>query len=50
MNKLIEEFSTLALSARDTENHFRASAAMGDVRQALAILYHLDAEFPHPNT
>jgi len=50
MNKLIEELTAQALAAWDTENHFRALAATGDVRQALAILDRLDAESPQPNT
>jgi hypothetical protein len=49
MNKLIEELSAQALAAWDTENHFRALAVTGDVRQALAILDRLDAEDPQPN-
>jgi len=44
LNKLVEELSAQALSAWDTENHFRALAATGDVQQALAILDRLDAE------
>lgn len=44
MNKLVEELSAQALSAWDTENHFRASAATGNVQQALAILDRLDAD------
>ena len=48
MNKLIEELTAQALAAWDTENHFRALAATGDVRQALAILDRLDAESPSP--
>jgi predicted transcriptional regulator len=44
MNKLVEELSAQALSAWDTENHFRALAATGDVRRALAILDRLDAD------
>jgi len=44
MNKLMEELSARALSAWDTENHFRAMAATGDVNQALAILDRLDAD------
>ena len=44
MNKLVEELSAQALSAWDTENHFRALAATGDVRTALAILDRLDAD------
>lgn len=42
MNKLVEQLSAHALSAWDTENHFRAMAATGDVRQALGILDRLD--------
>jgi predicted transcriptional regulator len=44
MNKLVEELGAQALSAWDTENHFRAMAATGNVQQALAILDRLDAE------
>lgn len=44
MNKLIEELTAQALTAWDTENHFRALATTGDVRQALAILDRLDVE------
>ena len=43
-NKLVEDLSARALAAWDTENHFRAIAATGDVAQALAILDRLDAE------
>ncbi|MBP7468986.1 MAG: ribbon-helix-helix protein, CopG family, partial [Thauera sp.] len=43
MNKLIEELSAQALAAWDTENRFRAVAATGDVRAALAVLDRLDA-------
>lgn len=43
MNKLVEELSAQALSAWDTENHFRAMAATGDVQRALAVLDRLDA-------
>jgi len=42
-NKLVEEMSARALAAWDTENHFRAMAATGDIAQALAILDRLDA-------
>ncbi len=44
MNKLVEHLSAHALAAWDTENHFRAMAATGDVSQALKILDRLDAE------
>ena len=43
MNKLVEQLSAHALSAWDTENHFRAMAATGNASQALGILDRLDA-------
>ena len=43
MNKLVEQLSAHALSAWDTENHFRAMAATGDVQTALAVLDRLDS-------
>ena len=43
MNKLVEQLSAHALSAWDTENHFRAMAATGNVKNALAVLDSLDA-------
>ncbi len=43
VNKLIEELSAQALAAHDTETRFRALAAQGDARQALAILDRLDS-------
>ncbi len=43
MNKLVEQLSAHALAAWDTENHFRAMATTGDMRQALAVLDRLDA-------
>ena len=42
MNKLVEQLSAHALAAWDTENHFRAMAATGDMHKALAILDRLD--------
>ena len=42
MNKLVEQLSAHALSAWDTENHFRAIAATGDVNKALAVLDRMD--------
>lgn len=44
LNKLVEEMSAQALAAWDTENRFRALAARGNVKQALAILDRLDGE------
>lgn len=43
MNKQVEQLSTHALSAWDTENHFRTVAATGNVQQALSVLDRLDA-------
>ena len=43
MNKPVEQFSAHALAAWDTENHFRAVAATGDVQKALGVLDRLDA-------
>ena len=43
-NKLVEQLSAHALAAWDTENHYRALAANGDVNQALAVLDRLDAD------
>ena len=41
--KLVEQLSAHALAAWDTENHFRAMAATGDVQKALGVLDRLDA-------
>ncbi len=46
MNKAVEQLSAHALSAWDTENHFRAMAATGNVHKALAVLDRLDAVEP----
>ena len=44
MNKLVEQLSAHALAAWDTENHFRAMAATGDVQKADAFEPISDAE------
>ncbi len=44
INKLVEELSAQALAAWDTENHFRALAATGNITRAMEILDRLDAE------
>ncbi|WP_328985838.1 hypothetical protein [Thiorhodovibrio winogradskyi] len=41
---MVEDLSARAVAAWDTENHFRAMAATGDIKQALGILDRLDAE------
>jgi predicted transcriptional regulator len=42
VNELVEELSVQALAAWDTESRFRALAAQGNVRHALAVLERLD--------
>jgi len=44
MNKLMEQLSAQALAASDTETHFRAMAATGEVQNASAVLDRLDTE------
>lgn len=44
INKLMEELSTQAIAAFDTETRFRTLAASGDAAQALAILDRLDKQ------
>jgi predicted transcriptional regulator len=43
LNKLIEEWSTMALTEFDAETRFRLLAAKGDVKKALRVLDKLDA-------
>lgn len=45
LNKLIEEWSTIALTEFDAETRFRILAAKGDTKKALRILERLDAAF-----
>ena len=45
LNKLMEEFSTVALAQFDLESRFRALAAKGSVETGLSILDKLDREF-----
>lgn len=42
LNKLIEEFSTIALAEFDAENRFKALAAIGNAQKGLEILDKLD--------
>ena len=50
LNKLIEEWSTVALTEFDVETRFRARASRGDPKRALAILDKLDSKFgTNPN-
>ncbi|QKQ77378.1 toxin-antitoxin system HicB family antitoxin [Nostoc sp. TCL240-02] len=43
VNKLIEEFSTIALKEFDTNSRFKAMAATGNPEEGLRILAKLDA-------
>lgn len=45
LNKLIEEWSTIALTEFDAETRFRLLAAKGDAKKALRVLDKLDAAF-----
>ncbi len=45
LNKLIEEWSTVALTEFDAETRFRLLASKGDPKRALALLDRLDAAF-----
>jgi hypothetical protein len=45
LNKLFEEWSTMALSEFDAESRFRLLAAKGDPKRGLRILDKLDAAF-----
>lgn len=42
VNKLMEEFSTVALAEFDAETRFRARAARGNVQRGLELLDKLD--------
>jgi hypothetical protein len=42
LNKLFEEFSTVALAEFDAETRFRSRAARGDRRRGLKLLDRLD--------
>ena len=48
LNKLFEEWSTMAISEYDAESRFRLLAAKGDPKRALRILDKLDAAFKTP--
>jgi predicted transcriptional regulator len=42
VNKLVEEWATVALAQLDAENRYRLAAAQGKPRQGLALLDKLD--------
>ena len=45
LNKLIEEWSTIALTEFDAETRFRLLASRGNAKMALRVLDKLDAAF-----
>jgi hypothetical protein len=45
LNKLVEKWSTVALTEFDAEMRFRLLAGKGDAKKALRILDKLDAAF-----
>jgi len=45
LNKLFEEWSTIALTEHDAETRFRILAAKGNPNRALQILDKIDAAF-----
>lgn len=45
LNKLIEEWSTVAITEFDSEARFRLMASRGDAKEALRALDKLDAAF-----
>jgi hypothetical protein len=45
LNKLFEEWSTIAITEFAAENRFRLLAARGDVKKALRVLDKLDDAF-----
>lgn len=50
LNKLIEEWSSVALAQFDAETRFLVRAARGDARTGLALLGKLDATFAKRTT
>ncbi len=45
VNKLFEEFSTMALAEFDAETRFRAQALRGDSKRGLELLDKIDRHF-----
>ncbi len=45
LNKLFEEWSTVALTEYDAQNRFRLLGSKGDKQKALRVLDKLDAAF-----
>ncbi len=45
INKLIDELATIAIAQSDSEAHFKAQIAKGDIKKGLAVLNKLDKIF-----
>jgi hypothetical protein len=45
LNKLIDEFATVALAQHDAETRFQAAAAKGSAKRGLKLLDKLDRHF-----
>ena len=45
VNKLMDELATIAIVQFDSETHFKAQAAKGDITKGLAVLDKLDKIF-----
>ena len=50
LNKLVEEWASMALAQFDAEARFRVRAARGSGKRALDLLNKLDLAFAHPQT
>ncbi len=49
LNKLVEQWSNVALAQFDAETRFRVRASRGDPQAGLALLDKLDAAFARPS-
>jgi hypothetical protein len=43
LNKLVDEWASMALAQFDAETRFRARAARGNIRRGLTLLHKLDS-------
>ena len=50
LNKLVDEWASMALAQFDAETRFNARAASGNVRRGLALLDKLDQALETPGT
>jgi HicB family len=50
LNKLVEDWASIALAQFDAETRFRARASRGNTARGLALLHKLDREFGRKGT